>query len=87
MSPAIRRGLIEDELIFGVQCGRISSADRFVALWYLRAGDWTLNHPGVSADLRAKVLRVSPTLSMMEREADAALTTKLQKEQHSGTTR
>lgn len=66
VTPAMRRSLIESDLIQAVQDGRMSNPDRYVLLWYLKAGDFTLGHNGMSANLRATALRVSPTLAMME---------------------
>jgi len=65
MSESIRRALILDDLILGVQKGLLTSSEKVRAIWLLNATDWTIQGVGgIPTDLLNKLLNVSPLLKI-----------------------
>jgi hypothetical protein len=65
MNEAIRRALILDDLILGVQKGLLTPSEKGRAIWLLNATDWKIQGVGgISTDLLNKLVTVSPLLRM-----------------------
>ncbi len=76
MSPALRSALILDDLILGIQNGKISRSEKERILWYLRNNNGRLDKNAViSTELRARVLAVCP---MLREESDIVVTAESQ---------
>jgi hypothetical protein len=63
MTEAIRRNLIESDLHLAVQQGKLTQRERFLTLWHLKVGDWTLNHGYTPTALKARAVAASPLLA------------------------
>lgn len=65
MSESIRRALILDDLILGVQKGLLTTSEKGRAIWLLNATDWKIQGVGgIPTDLLNKLLTVSPLLRL-----------------------
>ncbi len=65
MSESIRRALILDDLILGVQKGLLTPSEKGRAIWLFNATDWKIHGVGgIPTELLKKLLNVSPLLRM-----------------------
>jgi hypothetical protein len=65
MNESLRRSLILDDLILGVQKGLLTTSEKSRAIWLLNATGWQLQGVGgISTDLLNKLSDVSPLLRM-----------------------
>jgi hypothetical protein len=65
MNESVRRALVLDDLILGVQKGLLTPSEKGRAIWLLNATDWKIQGVGgIATDLLNKLLNVSPLLRM-----------------------